>query len=115
MTTLLALLSVWALRVAAADISGTWKLDGNIANVHVDRICTITQVANKLTGHCKNPTSDVALTGEVDGSSVTWTYVADYEGQKLTLVYKGILESETAMKGTISTSGVSGDFTAKKQ
>lgn len=115
MKTLLALVTISVLLVAAADISGTWKLEGDIANVHVDRICTIKQVANKLTGNCKNPTSDVGLTGAVVGNSLTWTYVADYNGQKVTLVYKGTLESGTEIKGTITVEGASGTFAAKKQ
>jgi hypothetical protein len=114
MRPLLPLLALLALPVAAANISGSWKLVGNIVDVHIDRVCTLKQVATKLTGTCKGPMNTITLTGEVEGNSITWTYVADYQGQKVTLVYKGILESDS-IKGTITTEGAMGSFTATKQ
>jgi hypothetical protein len=115
MKTLLGLLALAALPVVAADISGAWKLEGDVADVHVNRVCTIKQSGNKLSGSCKNQMNELALTGEVNGQSVTWTYDSDYQGQKVTLVYKGTLESDAAIKGSIDASGASGSFTAKKQ
>ncbi len=115
MKTLLTALAMFALPLAAADISGAWKVEGAIADVHVNRVCTMKQVGNKLTGACKNPTNELPMTGEVNGDKVTWTYDSDYQGQKTTLVYKGTLGPDGAMKGTIATEGVEGSFTAKKQ
>ena len=109
---LLALLIVPAL---AADVSGAWKLEGDIAGVHINRVCTIKQADNKITGGCKNQTNELALTGEVTGINVTWNYETDYEGTKVSLVFKGTVEAGTSMKGKIETTGTSGDFTAKRQ
>ena len=103
------------LPAAAADISGTWKLEGNIADVRINRVCTIKQAGAKLTGACKNQMNELPLTGEVSGNNATWSYDADYQGQKLTLVFKGALEADTAIKGSITTEGASGSFTATKQ
>jgi hypothetical protein len=115
MKTLLTALGLLVLPLAAADISGAWKVEGDIADVHVNRVCTIKQTGNKLTGACKNQMNELPMSGEVNGDKVTWTYDADYQGQKVTLVYKGTLESDGAMKGTIATEGAEGSFTAKKQ
>jgi carbon monoxide dehydrogenase subunit G len=113
--TLRTLLALSALPVAAADISGAWKLEGNIADVRINRVCTIKQAGNKLSGGCKNQMNELSLTGEVNGNNVTWSYDADYQGQKLTLVFKGALETDTAIKGSITSEGVAGSFTATKQ
>jgi hypothetical protein len=98
----------------AADVSGAWKVEGDIAGVHINRVCTIKQADTKLTGGCKNQTNELALTGEVNGNNITWSYEADYEGTKVTLVFKGTLEAGTSITGKIETPGASGDFTAKK-
>jgi hypothetical protein len=100
---------------AADDVAGAWKLVGDIAGVHIDRVCTIKQAGNKIAGSCKNQTNELALTGEVNGNNVTWNYDADYEGTKVTLVFKGTMEAGASIKGKIEASGASGDFTAKKQ
>ncbi len=115
MKSLNSLLALIALPLAAADISGAWKLEGNVADVRINRICTIKQAGNKLTGACKNQMNELSLTGEVNGNNITWSYDADYQGQKLTLVFKGALEADAAIKGSITTEGASGNFTATKQ
>jgi len=112
---LLILLALSILPAAAADVSGAWKLEGDVAGVHINRVCTIKQAANKITGACKNQTNEVPLTGEVNEDKVTWNYDVDYEGSKVTLVFKGTIEAGTSMKGKIETTGTSGEFTAKKQ
>ncbi|MBZ5621509.1 MAG: hypothetical protein LAQ69_22700 [Acidobacteriia bacterium] len=115
MKNLLILAALSALPVAAADISGAWKLEGDIAGVHINRVCAIKQADNKITGGCKNQTNELVLTGEVNGSNVTWKYDTDYEGTKVTLVFKGTIEEGASMKGSIEASGASGEFTAKRQ
>ncbi len=115
MKTVVASLALFVLPVAGADISGVWKLEANIAEVHVNRLCTLKQVGKKLTGGCKNQTDEKILTGEVEGKNISWSYEADYQGQKMTLVYKGTLEPGSEIKGSITTEGAIGNFTAKKQ
>ncbi len=109
------LFALVTLPLMAADASGTWKLEGDIAGVHISRVCTFKQSENKLTGSCKNQANDLPLTGSVKDKSITWSYDADYQGQKVTLDFKGQFESDTAIKGSIETQGVSGSFTANKQ
>ena len=53
--------------------------------------------------------------GEAAAQGITWNYEADYEGTKVTLVFKGTVEAGTSITGKIESSGTSGDFTAKKQ
>ena len=113
MKALLTLLAVFVLP-AAADVSGSWKLDGHIEGVRINRICTLQQSGQKLDGKCKNATDEVVLAGEVDGNKVVWKYDVMYDGAKLTLTFSGTLEA-ASMKGSIETMGAKGDFTARKQ
>jgi len=102
-------------RLAAADVSGEWKLEGEIAGVRISRVCALKQEGSKLSGKCKNPQNEVAIEGEVNDKSVTWRYDTDYMGTQLTLTYQGSLESASAIKGTIQAADVTGSFTATKQ
>jgi hypothetical protein len=110
-------LAVTLLPAAAADVAGSWRLTGNIAGVAIDRACTIHQTENKIEGPCKNQVGEVVLHGEVDGKSVTWKYEAPYEGIKMMLVFRGTLESNSEIKGTIADADntVTGSFSAKRQ
>ena len=100
---------------AAADVSGTWKLEGEVAGVQISRMCALKQAEKKITGTCKGAMGEVTLAGEVDGKKVSFSYQADYQGQKLTVAYKGTLESDTLMKGDISADVATGSFKAEKQ
>ena len=58
---------------------------------------------------------DRAVTGEVNGQKVQFHYDVDYDGNNITVNYTGTLESDTQIKGTVETSGTSGEFTATKE
>ena len=115
MKTLLGLLVLWIVPAVAADVSGNWKVDGEVAGHAVDPFCTFRQQDQKLTGVCKSQAGESPLQGAVDGEKVTWQYDVDYNGQTYTLVFTGTLESEAAMKGAFSVGGTGGAFAAKKQ
>ena len=114
-------LAVTAIPAFSADIAGSWRLTGLIAEVPIDRLCTIRQTGNKIEGPCKNQAGEVMLRGETDGKSVTWKYEARYQDVPLILEFKGSLESESEIKGSITASDLTGNgaatgtFSAKKQ
>ena len=111
-----ALLALLVLPLAAADISGVWKVEGNIADTDVSPVCTFKQTDAKLTGTCKPlQVGDSAVTGQVDGNKVTFQYEVDYQGVHYVLIYRGVLDSDTAMKGGFTVGDAEGAFTAKKQ
>ena len=101
----------------ATEITGYWKVDGSIGQVAVSITCSLSESGQKLTGVCRGKDiSDLPLTGETDGSTVSWGYSVNYQGQQLNVTYKGTLGSPTEMQGTIAVMGnPSGSFTAKKQ
>ncbi len=115
-TNALLCISLTALPLAAADISGTWLLDGQVSDVPVKRTCTLKQEGSKLTGMCKSADGvEAPVEGEVSEQKVKFQYNADYQGTTYTLKYAGIMDSDTAMKGDIDAGAASGSFTGKKE
>jgi hypothetical protein len=101
---------------AAADVSGTWKIDGSVFGYAVKPTCTFKQDGTKLTGTCSGSPNDAPLTGETpDGKTVNWTYIADDKGDKHEMKFMGVLDSDKTMKGKFTADGHGGKFTAQEQ
>lgn len=121
MKTTLLVLVLAAIPAGAAEIAGTWRLTGRIADVNIDRVCTIRQTESRIEGACKNQTGETVLSGEVNGGNVKWKYESKYEGTTVVLVFKGALESDSAIKGEITASDTEGNnatagrFEARRQ
>jgi hypothetical protein len=114
-TKLWSALLLCGLPLAAADMSGNWKLSGTVGEYPINLNCSFKANAGSLTGTCKGgERPDRAVTGEVTGPKVHFQYEIEYGGNKMTVVYSGTLQSETSMKGSVEVSGTSGEFTATK-
>ena len=95
-----------------ADLTGTWKISGDIQGNDVSPTCKIKLDESKITGECKSDNGDGAMiTGEVKDDNITWTW----EISGYTLVFTGKASSDTAIRGTIEVAGTGGTFTAAKQ
>jgi hypothetical protein len=112
----IALVSTAAAQAQPASVSGTWTVASNFSGNQSEQTCTFTQKETQLTGTCKGERGSVTIAGKVDGKTVTWQFDTEYEGQKLTPVYSGTLESPEKIAGgvDIREMGVSGDFIATK-
>jgi hypothetical protein len=101
---------------SAAVLSGTWKIEADVAGETHTGTCTIKQDEEKLSGICKAEGAEAALTGEVKGQTVTWSHKGEYNGEKYTANYKGTVESPSALKGGIEVQpfDATGTFTATK-
>lgn len=101
---------------AAVALSGTWKIEADVAGETHSGTCKLEQAEEKLSGSCKLESGEVALTGEVKGKTVTWSHKGEYNGEALTANYKGTVESPTMVKGDLDVQpfDVSGTFTATK-
>ncbi len=97
-----------------ASLSGKWQIQYSIADREGKLGCTFTQKDSELTGTCTSDRGDLATTGKVEGKNVTWTYKTDSEGGPVTVVYKGIVEADGKIAGTIAAVefGVEGEFKA---
>ncbi len=104
----------FTLPVAAADISGTWSVSGEIVGNQVNMKCTFAQADGKLTGTCAGEVGSTQTTGTVTENKVSFMHTVD-RGQVYELNYNGTLDAAgTSMQGEILVMGVAGTFTAKK-
>jgi hypothetical protein len=99
----------------AADLSGTWNVDGTVYGNAVKYSCALKQDGEKLSGTATLDGKDHPVTGTIQDKAVSWTFQIEYNGAPLDLAFTGTLESETDIKGKIAVMGVEGDFTAKRQ
>jgi hypothetical protein len=104
---------------APASVAGAWKVTGDIMGYPVDMTCTFAQDGKKLTGACQSAGESKAteIAGEVDEKKVTWSLKTQYQGQEITVTFKGALDEASAFKGDIDVQplGVGGIFSAKKE
>jgi hypothetical protein len=103
---------------AAADLTGSWKLDLNIADMKVPVGCTLIQTGAALTGTCNRTDQEEkpnAVTGAVDGAVAKFAYNVDFGDMPLHVAYTGNITSDTAMSGTLEVAGTMGTFTGAKQ
>ena len=103
---------------AADSVSGNWKIDGDVVGNPVKESCTLKLDADKVTGSCKGMgDKDWEVTGTVDGQKVTFQHGGEYNGDALTMIYKGTIDDSGVLKGTIDVKpfDVAGDFTATKE
>lgn len=99
----------------AADVSGVWKADVNIAGNAGSPVFTFKQNGEKLSGTYSGALGESPITGTVSGNKVTWEFEVEVGGEKLKLVYKGTLDSATSMKGSIVAGAIGeGEFSARK-
>ena len=108
------LLCPWPL--LAADVSGNWKVSGTVGEYPINLTCNFKTNGANLIGTCKGgDRPDRAVTGEISGQKVHFQYEIEYDGNKMTVVYSGTLQSDTSMKGSVDVSGTSGEFTGTKE
>ncbi len=115
MKLLLAVFIVLALPLAAADLTGVWDVTVDIGGNTGTPTITLKQDGNTLSGSYDGMLGKAPLKGTVDGSKVRWAFAADYDGNKFTVVYTGVVENNT-IKGSIDFGGqAEGTFTAKRK
>jgi hypothetical protein len=93
---------------AAADFSGTWKLD-NEFNGRVSSIsCTLVQAKDELTGSCKPDIEGMEaskLKGTVKGSTAKWGYDLVFNGQPARVDYEVTLAVDGSLSGNLLRNG----------
>ncbi len=114
MVVLLAATAAVTQAAETASVAGKWNLHYNISGYEGDLDCTFNQNDKDVTGTCKGEQGSVSVTGKVDDTNVTLQYKTEYNGEELTVVYTGKLESPTKIAGTVNVEpmGADGDFTA---
>jgi hypothetical protein len=111
----LALVITTVVVAAAADVSGTWNVEGEVVGYSVKFACTLKQAGDTLSGTATIQGKDSPLTGTVKDRTVTFQFDVDHEGQTYTNVYTGTVGENGVLEGSIEVAGQLGSFTAKKQ
>ncbi len=100
----------------AKDVSGSWRIVGDVVGNAIDMKCALKLDGVKLSGTCTyQGLGDAPTVGSVAGDKVTLQNSIQRE-QMYDLTYNGVLDSTgTAMKGDIAVAGVTGSFSATKE
>jgi hypothetical protein len=100
-----------------SPVAGKWKVSSNVGGTSSEQACTFTQKDDVVAGTCEGDSGPLPVSGKVDGKNVTWQFNTQWEGQTLTVIYSGALESATKITGRVDVQplNVSGDFTATQE
>lgn len=98
------------------DVSGAWAFQVETPAGSGTPTFTFKQEGEKLTGQYKGAFGEAPLTGTVKGNKIEFSIKVQAEGQEATLTYKGTVEKDGTMKGTVDLGEVgSGTWTGKRQ
>ena len=114
---MLAVSAVHAGQARKFDVSGTWIFQVQTDAGSGTPTVMLKQDGETLTGHYSSATlGEADLAGTVKGSEIVFAFNADVQGSALAVSYKGTIESNTSMKGSLSITGIGeGTFTGKKK
>ncbi len=100
----------------AIDISGVWNFAVETPNGTGTPVFTFKQDGGALTGTYKGQLGEGPVTGSVQGADVKFSVKLNVQGQDLTIVYTGKIESADTMKGKAAFGDLGeGTWTAKKK
>ena len=100
-----------------ADVAGDWTLTVSTDNGITNPLLTLVQDGETLTGHYSSEAlGENDVTGTVNGSTVTISFSADLQGQSLPVVYRGTVDAEGKMSGSMDIADglLGGTFTATR-
>lgn len=99
-----------------ADVTGKWVFQVETSAGAGTPTFTFKQEGEKLTGHYSGQLGEADLTGTVKGQAISFAFSVDVQGLRIDAVYKGMIESNDSMKGTVALVGLGeGTFTGKRQ
>ena len=110
---LFALLSTWAF---AADISGKWVFQVQTDAGSGSPTFVFKQAGEKLTGTYSGTFGSADVNGTVKGDEIQFAIEIDAGGQKATINYKGKIQADGKMSGSVELAGMgSGTWVGEKQ
>ena len=103
---------------AQADFAGSWTLSVTTDNGVTNPSLNLQQDGVRLTGRdASEALGEENVRGLVDGKDVTIRFNASMQGQSIPVVYRGTLDADGRLTGTIVIADgmLSGTFTATRQ
>lgn len=98
---------LWAAPASAqVDVSGTWQLAVTTDQGVTHPTVTFRQEGADLTGdYSSEALGQNRVSGTVDGTSVTWSFSATLQGQDIPVRYRGTLQDDGTISGSIDIAG----------
>lgn len=111
------LLAAGAFSAQPPSLAGKWQVYLSVSGYESNMDCEFAQEGAEMKGKCTSENGSVEVKGKVDGKNVQWTFTSEYNNEKHDVHMKGVLESESKVKGTVEVPayGVEGDFTATRK
>jgi len=101
--------------LCAADVAGTWNVDGDVVGNPGKFPMTLQQDGEALTGTATlEGGKDVPVKGTSKDQAITFEFDSESAGSTYHLVFTGMVGDDGGIKGTIAVAGVEGTFTAAK-
>lgn len=112
-----ALLAATSAAAQTPSLAGRWQVHLSVSGYEADIDCTLRHEDGTITGRCTSDNGTVEVKGRTDGRKVEWSFTSETGGEKHDVLLKGVVESETKMKGSVEVPayGVEGEFTAAKK
>ncbi len=103
------------LPAAAADFAGAWLVHAAAGAQPKDELlCVLNQDKSTLWGPCAAVLEhSKAATGRTDVGGMVFRYHTDYNGSGVHLVYRGDVQADGSVKGTVTSESGHGVFQAK--
>ena len=112
----LALLVILALPALAHDVTGNWQFTVETEQGSGSPSFVFKQDGEKLTGTYEGLFGKANIAGTVKGNDIDFTIPVEYENRKMTVHYRGRIESDTTMKGDVELPGLGkGTWTGAKK
>jgi hypothetical protein len=86
---------------SGADVTGDWSVTVETSAGSGNPSFTFKQEGEKLTGMYKGQLGEGPVTGSVKGADITFSVKLNVQGQDLTVVYTGKIESKDSIKGKV--------------
>lgn len=103
-------------QAGGVNITGDWSVTVETSAGSGSPTFTFKQDGEKLTGMYKGQFGESPLTGTVKGSDINFTIKVNAQGQDLTIVYSGKIESKDSMKGKVALGELGeGTWTGKRK
>ena len=99
------------------DLTGKWRFDVTTDAGTGTPTVTLTQKGDSLTGHYSSQAlGEAELVGSVKEGKFSFKATVNVQGTSFDITYSGTIESNDALKGTVTLGELgSGTFTAKRQ
>lgn len=99
----------------AADLSGAWKFEATGPRGGASTMtCTLTRSGTGITGPCLTPQgTTVDVSGTVTGDQVEFGY--NLAGSPLRVDFKGVIQPDGSIKGTVTAAIPPAPFVGTKQ